>query len=459
MNQLVRLMNAATRRLDIMFPGYFPNAKHNHYRDFGYPEELTFKQLYDMYLRNGIARAGVNKTVLKTWQDAPFLLEKERDGSEAGKSDETKLEKDIRERSSDLRLWARLADADRMSLVGGYAGVLLSFRDGRRWSDPVNRVPGGLNGIAKIIPVWKGQLAPSDWDTDPTSEAYGDPVMYQFKESGVGEDKRNFRHFHVHPDRVLIWSADETVHERSLLEPGYNDLIDLEKVKGSGGEGFWKNAKSAPVLEIDKEARIEEMARAMGVSATEVVDKMNDQVADWQKGFDQLLMLQGMQAKTLGIVLPSPEHFFSIALQSFAASINMPVKILVGMQTGERASQEDASEWAQTNMSRRANQTIPNIMALVNRLERFGILPERDWHLDWSDLTEASMGEKIDRADKMADVNQKMKDSGEFVFTPEEIRASVGYEPLSDAEKFRDELTDDEKNAALPAQAPKAGNE
>lgn len=454
MNALTAMANAV-RRLDVMFPGFFPQAKHNHYTDFGYPETLTFHQLHGMYLRNGIARAGVDKTILKTWQDAPFLLEEKRDGSEKGTKQETKLESDIRQRFDDLRIWPRLADADRMSLVGGYAGVLLGLRDGRRWNDPVDRVPGGLEGIAKIIPVWAGQLTVADWDTDPMSETYGDPTMYQFNESAVDDKKRNHRTFKVHPDRVVIWSKDETVHAGSMLEAGYNDLMDLEKIRGAGGEGFWKNAKSAPVLQVDKEAKISEMAKAMGVKPEDVADKMDEQVGDWQKGFDQLLMLQGMEAKTLQVTLPSPEHFWAAPLQSFAASIPIPLKILVGNQTGERASSEDNEEWAQTNMSRRANYVVPIIMAMVNRLEQFGILPAKDWHLDWPDLTEASMEEKIARADKMADVNKKMETGGEIVFTPEEIRKSVGYEPLSDADKFRDDPTGDsdpESAVTPPAQ-------
>lgn len=182
----------------------------------------------------------------------------------------------------------------------------------------------------------------------------------------------------------------------------------------------------------------------MGVSEAEIADKMNEQVEDWQKGFDKLLMLQGIQAKTLSVSLPSPEHFYGVPLQSFAASITMPVKILVGMQTGERASQEDAAEWVQTNMSRRANHVIPTVMELVRRLERVGILPERDWFLYWSDLTEASMADKIERVVKMADVNSKMSTGGELVFTPEEMRDVAGYEPLSEDEKYLDSFVSDE---------------
>ncbi|MET3648041.1 anti-CBASS protein Acb1 family protein [Phyllobacterium ifriqiyense] len=456
MNAIQSIRNTVVRRLDTMFPGFFAQSKHNHYADFGFPTDLTFKQLYDMYTRNGIAHAGVEKTILKTWQDMPFLLEKERDGSEGKETKETKIESDIRQRFDDLRFWQQLSEADRRSLVGAYSGVILRLADSKKFQEPVDTVPGGLLGLVELIPAWEGQLQVSEWDTDETSENYGHPKMYQFTESQINPSQKVQRQFQLHPDRVLIWSRDGTVHNRSLLEPGYNDLMTLEKVSGAGGEGFWKNAKSAPVFEIDKEASLENMARAMGVPLEDIADRMDEQVKDWQKGFDQLLMVQGMQAKTLGITLPSPEHFFAIALQSFAASIPIPMKILVGSQTGERASTEDAEEWAQTNMSRRTGQVIPNTMSLINRLERFNILPEKDWFLQWTDLTESSIAEKIDRAGKMADVNQKMKDTGEFVFTPEEIRAAVDYEPLADGEKYRDTDTDDEKEGAQtpPAKTP-----
>lgn len=455
MSKVVSLANYAQRRLSNMFPSFFTsgNTKHDHFKDFGYPELLTFDQIYRMYCRNGVAAAGVDKTIRKTWQDNPFLLEEERDGSQKGKGEETTLEREIRQRFDDLRLWARLAEADRMSMVGAYAGVILRFADGKAFNQPVERVPGGLLGLVEVIPAWEGQLQVSQWDTNEQSEAYGQPTMFQFNESAVDTAKKQPRNIVIHPDRVIVWSKDGSVNGSSALEPGYNSLVDMEKVRGAGGEGFWKNAKSAPVLEIDKEAKIAEMAKAMGVSTEDIADKMNEQVADWNAGFDQLLMIMGMQAKTLNITLPSPEHFYAIALQDFASSMGIPVKVLVGMQTGERASQEDADEWAQTNMSRRANQTVPNIMSLIARLERVGILPEKDWYLDWADLTEASIGEKIDRATKMADVNQKMG-TGSYIFTDDEIRAAVGYEPLSDAEKYRDDVEDDAA-AVVPAPAAK----
>jgi len=446
MHPLRLVVNNAQRSLQAMFPGfYFGAPKHNHAADFGYPDRVEFETAFEAYNRYPLARAAVDKTVGKSWETNPLLQEYQRDGTKSGTQKETKPEADIRQRFGDLRVWQHLAECDRRALVGAYSGLIMRFADSQPFKAPVTRVPGGLDGLVEVIPAWEGQLTVSEWDTDEASNTYGQPKMFQYAESAVGQQKQP-RTFEIHPDRVIIVSRDGTLTGRSALEPGYNALLDMEKIRGGGGEGFWKNAKSGLSLEIEKDAKIEDMARVMGVPVQEVVDKIDEQVESFNKGFDKSLMMQGIKAVPIQVQLPSPEHFFAIALQSFAATFSCPLKILVGAQTGERASTEDSEEWARVNMARRTNELIPAIMAFVNRLERFGILPQKDWHLDWTDLTESSMGEKIDRADKMASVNQKM--GGEIVFTGDDIRGVVGMEPLSDAEKFRDDDVDDEEAAA-----------
>lgn len=446
MSNVVSLRNRATRSLREMFPRFFGNGdlKHDHYFDFGFPAILQFSDFYQMYRRNGIAKAAVNKTVEKIWETNPYLLEKERDGSQGGQTEETPLELSIRQAFARIRLWGAFNEVNKRAYVGQFAALILQFRDGLAWDQPVVRVPGGLDGLRKVFPAWQGELSVSMWDEDINSETYGEPLMYQYSETAMDKQQQGAsRQINIHPSRVIIWSDDGTLNGQSLLEAGYNDLITLEKIIGSGGEGFWKNAKSAPVLEAPAEADMGAVARSLGMEVPQLLEKMEDQVESWSKGFDKMLMLQGIVAKNLQVQLPSPEHFFNVALQSFAASISMPTKILVGMQTGERASTEDANEWSQTNNGRRETVIIPNIMMFVTRLVDVGILPKKDWHLDWIDLTESSMSEKIDRANKMADVNQKVGD--EWVFTPEEIRAAVGYEPLSAAEAER-EIEDDPEN-------------
>lgn len=434
----IQMMVNAVRRVETMFPGYFPTAKHNHYRDYGYPEQLKFEQFRAMYERNSIGAAAVNKTTKKIWESRPELLEQEETHKE------TALEGEIRKHFERLRVWQMLAVAERRSFVAGYSGVILRIADDKRFNEPLETANGGLEALVEIIPASKGQLAVSEWHDDELSEDYGKPKMFMFDEAAVGQTDRR-RKFDVHPSRVIIWSDDGTIHCRSMLESGFNDLLTIEKVVGAGGEGFWRNAKSAPVIKVDKEAKAKDIAQAMGVKPEEVPDKMNEAVEDWQKGFDKLLMLQGMEADTVDVNLPDPENFFGIALQSFAAGVDIPVKILIGNITGERASTEDAKEFAKTCMGRRSDKTIPSIMALVERLVGAGILPENDWHLKWTDLTESSKDEKIARADKMADINKKtIQETDEIVFTNEEIREAVDYEPLKDADKYRDSDRGDE---------------
>lgn len=435
------IANAVSRRIDQMFPKFFNlSRKHDHYADFGWPDQLQFQQFYRLYRRNGLAFAGVDKTILKTWQDSPEIWEHEEPA-------ESEVESEIRQRFADLRIWQHFAEADRRSMVGRYAGVILRFRDNQDFDKPVTSVPGGLDGLAGVIPVWESQLTVAEWVSDPKSEEYGEPKFYQFTESALGGESQSPRHFRVHPDRVLIWSDDGTVNGRSALEPGFNDLLDAEKVKGAGGEGFWKTSRGAPIISAAEGLTPKDVAANMGVDTSEVLDEINSQLESFQAGFDKGLMLGGMTATPLTINLPSPEHFFSIAVQGFAASINIPVKILLGSQTGERASTEDAREWAQTCMSRRVTRNTPIIREFVNRLERVGILPEKDWHVEQADLTESTAEEKMGRAKTMAEINQATPN--EFAFLPDEIREVAGYDPLMDAEKYRDD-PEDEADAVLP---------
>lgn len=403
------------------------NFKHDIAFDFGYPRtnELNFTHFYELWKRNGIARALVERTSNKTWQDVPLLQEEEeRDG------DETRLEAEIRKHFARIRFWQQLQEADSRSMVGKYSGVIFQLGDGQPYSAPVERVPGGIEGLISVLPSWEGQLEPSSWDTNPSSPDYGKPTMFRFNESSVDPENGKVRSFTVHPDRCLVWSRDGTTFGDSKFEPCYNALLDLEKVRGAGGEGFWKNAKSQPVLEAEQDVDFNQLASMLGTDLDGLADALDDVMAKWSKGFDDSLVLQGIKVKSLPVTLPTnPENYFNNALQEVAASWPIPQKVLVGMQTGERASTEDAKEWAQTCMGRRSSIVVPNIMEVVERMVTWGMLPERDWHLSWDDLTAPTLEEKLEAADKMASVNQRMFAMGEVVFTQDEIREIVGYEP------------------------------
>lgn len=453
-SKLSMLVNYLSRSVASLVPGSFPGMKHNHYADFGFPTQVDFNLVHDFYTRNSLAKAAVDKTIRKTWQDPPWLLELPRDGSEGTVKEETSLEKAIRQHFTKIRFWTKVMEADKRSMVGRYSAVILRVADGKKLDQPLKSVKNGLDALIDIIPVWENQIRVSKYDEDMNSLSYGDPLMFEYDEANVSNKGTSnpglARKVAIHPSRVVIWSADGTMDGDSAIKAGLNDLFTIEKILGAGGEGFWKNAKQAPILEMDKEADIIKMAKAMGIEPTEIADVMNNQVGDWQRGFDELLMIQGMTARLPKVELPDPEHFFMNALQSFAASFDIPLKVLVGTQTGERAATEDASQWNQTCNFRRQNTVIPNILLIVQRLEQCGIVKVNpEWFVDWTDLTESTILDKIDRAGRMAKVN---KDFGHVVFLPEEIRAAVGYEPITKEEmdKYKPDPSMQDKRRSDP---------
>ena len=247
------------------------------------------------------------------------------------------------------------------------------------------------------------------------------------------------------------FSEDGTVNGISPLEAGINDIIDANKIKGAGGEGFWKSSRGTPVIQAPQGLSPQDVMRGMGAANNaEVIDKLNEQVDNVASGFDKAYMLGGFSVSTLAISLPQPKEFWDIPAMSFAASLSMPFKILIGNVTGERASTEDAAEWNQTIMSRRVNRLNPLLQELIDRLVRWGILPERDWTIGWEDLTEATASEKVDRAFKMADINAKSMN--EPVFLPDEIREAAGFAPSEEVEGWDEFMAERAEREAVAAE-------
>lgn len=421
-----RITNALTRNLATIFPLAFANQRHDFEVDYGWPGDVTFDLLFRAAHRNGLACAAVEKTSLRVWQTLPAIWEKTE-------PTESPLESDIRQHLADISFWQSAIEADRRAYIGGYAGLILRFADSKRFAEPIDTVPGGIRGLVKAEPVWAAQLVVKNWNTEETSPSYGLPLMYEMRESVLnnGKDNNNAprRSYDVHPDRVIIWSRDRTVHPRSDLEPGFNDLLDMEKIKGAGGEGFWKTAKGLPVIEVDPEARLEDMAAAMGVAVDKVKEALDSEIEGFQLGFNKSLMLAGMKAHATNISLPQPKEFFNTALQSFAASVAIPARILVGNETGERASTQDQEDFNRVCMARRERVIHPILHDVLRRLESAAILPERDYTVGWDSLLDMAPDKRMDRAKKMGEINRDGVD-GQPIFTEDEIREEAGFKPL-----------------------------
>ncbi|AYL05370.1 anti-CBASS protein Acb1 family protein [Enterobacter kobei] len=427
----------ARARMGMLNPSMGLDAKRNcAWAEYGFPEQVTYENLYALYRRGGIAHGAVEKLVGKCWQTNPEIIE----GDQADKKrKETAWEKKSKQIFTN-RFWRSFADADRRRLVGRYAGILLHVNDSLAWDQPVTK--GKM--LQKVTVAWAGSLTVGDWDTGLNSKTYGQPKMWQYAERLPNGSSRRVN---IHPDRVFILGdySDDAI---GFLEPAYNAFVSLEKVEGGSGESFLKNAARQLNVNFEKEIDFNNLASLYGVSIDELQDKFNEVAGEINRGNDVLMTTQGATVTPLVSAVADPSATYNVNLQTAAAGVDIPTRILVGNQQAERSSTEDQKYFNTRCQSRRGDLSF-EIEDFCDKLIELSILdPVSQKTVIWGDLNAQSDSEKLDTAQKMSQINSASIGTGEQVFTGEEIRVAAGCEgspeplPEVDDDEEESEVTD-----------------
>lgn len=410
------------------------DSKHGSlYRVFGLPTELTFEHKKNMYDRNGVAGGAIDKLAGKTWESYPELVEGEP--SSENKVD-TPLEKELRKFCKRTKLWRAFRAMDTKRMVGNYAALILRVADGKDWSQPATNVRH--DQIVGYMPVWECQLRVTDTEMDRTSERYGEPKAWAYQEIVSYDNSLNTKpvqEVNIHWTRVVYFGdvfTDSSTSEfgNNLLARGFNAFTAIEKINQSGAEGFFKNAARQLQANFSKEARMDEIARMMGVKVQEISDAFQAVGRDLNSQFDSFMVTQDVDVNALTVSMPNPQEFFDCCLQEACASLGgFPATELTGHMTGERSSSENGNVMAQLATSRRANVLDNDIEDFFNHLSDIGCFKGAELSAVWDDLLDPSTGDKLDNAKKMAEINQMGLGLGERYYTPQEIRTESGMEP------------------------------
>lgn len=402
--------------------GYdFADTLHNIYLDFGYPQSIDFFNYWNMYRRFGIAKNVCDLPVDITWIRLPEI-----------ESDDAQFMREFERLADATSLWIRLNAADKRQRVGRYAGIFMRVRDGKKPSEPIDGKLNGIGSIMQMIPLYEGQLSVLEVDNNPTSESYGLPKMYEFSGGAVGNRNEKIANsFSIHPDRIVIVSEDADnggIYGVSALEAPYNSLMDLRKILGGGGEGFYKNAAQSIIFNLQD---------GSSAKANEaLLNRFNEQYDEFAHNrFRRAMWTPGMDAKTLDSSLTNPKDFFFNSLYDVAASCKIPATILIGQQTGRLASSEDSRSFLSMVNSRRENFGTETVDAVIDWLISRGILPMARYEVVWDDLLALSKNEQLDNAVKMASINDaQFKSGGGAVFESTEIRETAGFDPMEEIE-------------------------
>ncbi|MGM1347662.1 anti-CBASS protein Acb1 family protein [Serratia liquefaciens] len=396
------------------------NKRGSAWCEYGFPDQITYENLYSLYRRGGIAHGAVEKLVGKCWQTNPEIIEGDKSDE---KREETAWEKKLKQVFTN-RLWRAFSDADRRRLVGRYSGILLHIRDDKAWN--LEATKG--RGLEKVTVAWAGSLNVSEWDGGLNSKTYGKPKMWQYTER---LSNGSTRRVDIHPDRIFIL-GDYTDDAIGFLEPAYNAFVSLEKVEGGSGESFLKNAARQLALSFDKEIDFGSLASMYGVSVDELQDKFNEAAREMNRGNDVLMSLQGANVTSLVSPVSDPSPTYNVNLQTASAGVDIPTRILVGNQQAERSSTEDQKYMNGRCQSRRGDLSF-EIEDFCDKLIDLRIIDSVGQKtVIWDDLNQQTRAERLADSKTMAEVNKAMVESGDVApFSGDEVRTAAGFETES----------------------------
>lgn len=409
-------------------------------KDCGYATDPTIEDYDELCRVEAVAERTATVWADETWQTYPDIFETNNE------EEETDFETALSEMQVGLgsvsgksyygdRQNARLMDvfhrADRAAGRGRYSIILVGLNDGLELRQPVKGVkedgsnpskregedeqgqqidmgpgrslPGGAYNLSfnaktkdkakaklkvKYLRVYPERYARiTRVELNMQSPRFGMPVEYQITERdatnyGIGVAQERTRV--VHWSRVIhvVTHPDEgnDVLGRPELQVPYRRIMDLQKLYGGSAEMFWLGAFGGIAFE----------AAADLLDAGADMDAMRDEVELYMNGLQRFLRLIGVQAKSLAPNVADPTSQIDVQLKAIAIYLRMPMRIFMGAERGELASQMDDAAWNDRVKHRQQYVIVPRlIIQFIDHMINIGCLPEPEdgYFIKWDDIT------------------------------------------------------------------------
>lgn len=347
------------------------------YTALGYPKEnqLTFDKYYARYKRDGLSQRIVNAPVTHSWRLKPIIEEKNKaDGKE------TLFEKQWGDLVKDKGIYHYLTRVDKLSGIGMYGVLFIGLNDNSAKLE--DSVTEGKHQLMYLRPFKEDNACIKEFETDINNERYGLPTVYELKSTIPNSNSTSTSTVKVHHTRILHVAEgllEDDVFGTPGMESVFNNLMDVEKVTGGSAEMFWRGAFPGLAFTLDKDAKLSPQAES----------DLEDELERYFHRLQRSLKLKGMDVKNLAPQVADPSKHFDILISIIAAAKEMPKRILMGSETGERSSQQDEIAWSKKMDERRLNYNEPMILRkFITKMGDFGILniPEEGYNVIWPDI-------------------------------------------------------------------------
>ena len=345
------------------------------YAACGWKKTLCFQDYYNHYKRSNIAGTIIDLMPKECWSEFPTIKEDDE-------PEDTIFEKEFKELEEKTNLFSNLLRLDKFSGIHQYAVLFLGFDDSGKDNEPVEKA----KNLLYVKPFIEDHIEIKELEKNTKNPRYGQPLMYELKVDA--EDGKASSTMIVHHSRVLH-VAENPVEKNYIgtprLERVFNNIENIVKISGSGGESYWRGAFPGLGLIMDKDAKL---------TPTES-DAIKEELADYKHNLSRFLKLKGITPEKLDHAPTSSSTQVDTELKLIAFTIRVPKRILEGSERGELSSGQDKDSFNEQIRARRIQYIDPFILReLIDRLQSLGILSEAEYMVDWSELDELTPKEK-----------------------------------------------------------------
>ena len=380
------------------------------YGTLGYPNFINYKDCWNRYCRQDIAYAVISRQVDHTWKDGVGVYDKT--DNESTEFDD--VWSAIYE-SDNLKLIQKFKMVDTFAMLGQYSVLLLGLDDvvtDKEWEKEPQK---GVR-LLYLQSFNQEKAKISVLDSNPKSQRYGMPLIYEIEMAGTP--------IRVHCKRVIhVIHSDINDGVRGLyyLEKIYNRLMDLDKIVGGDAEMFWRGARPGYVGKVDKDYSVPKGFE----------DNLKEQIDEFEHNLRRILVNEGLDLEALAQQIADPVSHVDSQIDLIASATGIPKRILMGSERGELASSQDETQFNSFISQRRLTFAETCIVRpFVERLIELNVLPDVDYEVEWKDLFARTIDQVVDVGKKRADaLASYVNTPGANAILPEKIflETCLGY--------------------------------
>jgi len=388
--------------------------KRDLYEVYGYKRLLTHTDFAGKYRRQDITKRIIDMYPRATWSTPPVITGDEPFNT---KWDEVK---------DKFSVFQVLQRADRLLGFGEYSVIIIGLDDGADLSIPVS---GGDNNIIYLHPFGQSAVSIVGFEDDATNERFGKPTSYQVRDATIkdretGKSVFRRKQFLVHHSRVIHIvedPLDNEVFSVPRMEVVYNLLEDLLKMGGGTAETYWLTANRGLQADVNPEMSF----------TKEEADALGDELDEYQHQLRRFIRTRGVKINSLGSDVPDPRGAFDVVMKLISGATGIPLRILLGAEAGQLASQQDRANWANRIEERRVNFADPFVLKpLFRALLSAGVIPSLPTDIVWSDAFKMNPFERSQTSAQVARSAAnltKAMDTNPKIMTIEEARGIISF--------------------------------